>query len=181
MVLFAALRNIRKNNISSKKMKEGFYMEELISKEELLKNVLKFMPKGRPDNSDFALNDEMADYCASLVQTIEDAPTIEKRKHGHWEYSHSVDGDLPYCSECLKVPKSGLISEYCPHCGAIMAQKPSVWNGQYCCPTCSRLFGNKIDIDSDLKFKEQTKKCSCGQHLIWDFRESEQNEKKSKS
>lgn len=174
MVLFAALRNIRKNNISSKKMKEGFYMEELISKEALRIAVL-----------DTNWNDDTDEDVA--LDMIDDAPTVEAKKavHARWIFMDGYDAHknpIYLCTNCQKTVADYYINKhnFCLHCGAIMdGRKPSVWNGQYGCPNCGRLFGNKIDIDSDLKFKEQTKKCSCGQHLVWDFRESEQNKQTS--
>lgn len=65
------------------------------------------------------------DYCEEIMNIIQNAPIVEERKYGRWEYSHSPDGDLPYCSECLSVPKTGLISELCLNCGAIMNEEDS--------------------------------------------------------
>lgn len=41
-----------------------------------------------------------------------------------------------------------------------------VWNGQYSCPNCKRLYGNRNDIDTNFKIKN--KYCSyCGQLIKW--------------
>lgn len=48
---------------------------------------------------------------------IDKAPTVEERKHGHWE---DIDLDTSICSVCDS--KFGLYSKdnYCQACGAIM-------------------------------------------------------------
>ena len=39
-------------------------------------------------------------------------------KRGKWEIN--CDGYYPYCSNCMTEPKSGVMSKYCPECGADM-------------------------------------------------------------
>jgi hypothetical protein len=41
-----------------------------------------------------------------------------KQKEGEWIICS--DGYYPYCSECKNEPKNGVMTEYCPHCGAKM-------------------------------------------------------------
>lgn len=42
-----------------------------------------------------------------------------------------------------------------------------IWNEQYSCPNCKRLYGNRNDIDANFKIKN--KHCSyCGQLIKWD-------------
>ena len=46
---------------------------------------------------------------------IDEAPTVEERKHGHWI---DIDLDTSICSVC-KNPQE-YETRYCPECGAIM-------------------------------------------------------------
>ena len=41
--------------------------------------------------------------------------------HGRWLINS--DGYYPYCSECKEEPKSGIMTNYCPNCGAKMDGK----------------------------------------------------------
>lgn len=38
--------------------------------------------------------------------------------HAKWEIN--CDGYYPYCTDCKKEPENGIMSKYCPHCGAKM-------------------------------------------------------------
>ena len=40
------------------------------------------------------------------------------KEHARWEIS--LDGYYPYCSKCNEEPKNGVMSNYCPNCGAKM-------------------------------------------------------------
>lgn len=40
--------------------------------------------------------------------------------NGHWEIN--CDGWYPYCSNCHHEPKSGEMSNFCPHCGSYMKE-----------------------------------------------------------
>lgn len=56
---------------------------------------------------------------------IEEAPTVEERKHGHWiELEPDKYGNFIQCSVCDS--KFGLYSKdnYCQACGAIMDGEP---------------------------------------------------------
>lgn len=46
---------------------------------------------------------------------ISKAPTVEERKHGHWE---DIDLDTSVCSVCKKPQEYE--TKYCPECGAKM-------------------------------------------------------------
>lgn len=46
---------------------------------------------------------------------INKAPTVEERKHGHWE---DIDLDTSVCSVCKKPQEYE--TKYCPECGAKM-------------------------------------------------------------
>lgn len=51
----------------------------------------------------------------SAVHFVEQAPTVEERKHGHWI---DIDFDTSICSMC-KNPQE-IETTYCPNCGAKM-------------------------------------------------------------
>ena len=46
------------------------------------------------------------------------AADVEPVSHGKWLINS--DGYYPYCSECKEEPKSGIMTHYCPNCGAKM-------------------------------------------------------------
>lgn len=50
----------------------------------------------------------------------ENTPTADvvEVKHGEWVINS--DGYYPYCSICETEPKNGVMSKYCPECGAKM-------------------------------------------------------------
>ena len=54
---------------------------------------------------------------------IKEAPAadVETVRHGQWLINS--DGYYPYCSECGEEPKSGIMTHYCPNCGANMMDK----------------------------------------------------------
>lgn len=51
----------------------------------------------------------------SAVHFVEQAPTVEERKRGHWE---DIDLDTSVCSVCKKPQEYE--TKYCPECGAKM-------------------------------------------------------------
>ena len=55
-----------------------------------------------------------------FLKMIADTPTadIQEAVHAKWEISS--DGYYPYCSNCKSEPENGVMSKYCPECGAIM-------------------------------------------------------------
>lgn len=57
---------------------------------------------------------------ADVMHNIENEPTadVEEVKHAKWEINS--DGYYPYCSHCKTEPKNGVMSKYCPECGAKM-------------------------------------------------------------
>lgn len=58
-------------------------------------------------------------HVTGIWATIDHAPTVEpEQKIGHWVICS--DGYYPYCSECKHEPKSGIMTKYCPDCGAKM-------------------------------------------------------------
>lgn len=44
---------------------------------------------------------------------------VRPERHGEWKIN--CDGYYPYCSECKEEPKNGVMSDFCPHCGAKMS------------------------------------------------------------
>lgn len=49
------------------------------------------------------------------------AADVEPVRHGRWMINS--DSYYPYCSECNAEPKNGVMSKYCPDCGAKMEGK----------------------------------------------------------
>lgn len=52
--------------------------------------------------------------CDRLLADV--APIV----HGHWIINS--DGYYPQCSNCMREPESGKMTEFCPHCGAEMSE-----------------------------------------------------------
>lgn len=54
-----------------------------------------------------------------IVDKIDHMPTIQsEQRTGKWLIN--CDGYYPYCSECRIEPKSGVMTDFCPNCGAKM-------------------------------------------------------------
>lgn len=51
-----------------------------------------------------------------LIGLLEEAPTVNL--YGEWRIN--CDGYYPYCSNCGTEPKNGVMSNFCPECGAYM-------------------------------------------------------------
>lgn len=63
-----------------------------------------------------ALSMELMNEALNVFQgLIDKAPTVEERKHGHWE---DIDLDTSVCSVCKKPQEYE--TKYCPECGAKM-------------------------------------------------------------
>lgn len=69
--------------------------------------------------------DENRDFSArqtilQIMHELEHAPTADvvEVKHAKWEINS--DGYYPYCSHCKTEPQNGVMSKYCPECGAKM-------------------------------------------------------------
>ena len=64
----------------------------------------------------YAKADFLFAHALNVFQSLIDkAPTVEERKHGHWE---DIDLDTSVCSVC-KNPQE-YETRYCPECGAKM-------------------------------------------------------------
>ena len=88
-------------------------MAEYIARETLRAEALRLTKQ-----NEFAF-----DYCFPYWQfskCIKEAPAadVEPVRHGKWLINS--DGYYPYCSECKEEPKSGIMTHYCPNCGAKM-------------------------------------------------------------
>ena len=72
---------------------------------------------------DYCKKDNKVNGLTALFQVgdaIIDCPTtdVAEVKHAKWEIC--CDGYYPYCSNCKTEPKNGVMSKYCPECGAKM-------------------------------------------------------------
>ena len=56
------------------------------------------------------------------------ASDVVEVKHAKWEINS--DGYYPYCVRCKTEPKNGLMSKYCPECGAVMDGTPKERGGE---------------------------------------------------
>ena len=63
---------------------------------------------------------EFAEGWNAVLKILEKEPTADvvEVKHAKWEINS--DGYYPYCSHCKTEPKNGVMSKYCPECGAKM-------------------------------------------------------------
>jgi hypothetical protein len=64
--------------------------------------------------------DTYCDHGEEYSPNLSKIPTADvvEVKRGNWEIN--CDGYYPYCSNCMTEPKSGVMSKYCPECGAKM-------------------------------------------------------------
>lgn len=57
----------------------------------------------------------------SAVHFVEQAPTVEERKHGHWiEHPEHPIGDCSVCGERVPIYSGSKKYKNCPYCGAKM-------------------------------------------------------------
>lgn len=49
-----------------------------------------------------------------------DAPTADVQEVKRAKWIISSDGYYPYCSHCKTEPENGVMTKYCPECGAMM-------------------------------------------------------------
>ena len=96
-------------------------MERLIDADVLKKELIKALREPLMDI------DEAIDV---VVTTIDDAPTVDPVKHGHWVIPNKekTDRPLPECSCCgWYVDKGGVLDfSYCPNCGCKMDEVKDV-------------------------------------------------------
>lgn len=64
-------------------------------------------------------------YCDRCGRLIDEAPTGEERKHGHWiEHPEHPIGDCSVCGERVPIYSGSKKYKICPYCGAIMDGEP---------------------------------------------------------
>lgn len=66
--------------------------------------------------------DDFEDVLEMLLSDVDEQPTIDPVKHGHWNLRHIGAGHYWECSvchinPCIYVTKD---TKYCPNCGAMM-------------------------------------------------------------
>lgn len=83
-------------------------MDEYIERSE----AIEFIKHNTPN-----INGETTVKC--VVRSLKNVPAadVAEVKYGEWVYGHY---DIPHCSECGTEIKRGMISPYCPCCGARM-------------------------------------------------------------
>ena len=76
----------------------------------------------RPISPYFDCYERIKDGRGMMASTTWNKKRREKeeneRTQGKWEIN--CDGYYPYCSICKAEPKNGVMSDYCPNCGARM-------------------------------------------------------------
>lgn len=65
------------------------------------------------------LNDYMKGWNTCLKSVLQQ-PTADVQEVQHAKWEINSDGYYPYCSLCKTEPKNGVMSKYCPECGATM-------------------------------------------------------------
>lgn len=63
--------------------------------------------------------DSTNDRANQIIDAFDDLPTadVQPVKCGRWMCG---DSRYPYCSECKRTLITGIVTEYCPRCGAKM-------------------------------------------------------------
>ena len=93
-------------------------MARLIDADQFKAKLLSFMDRKAPTPSD---TDCILDGALNL---LEEQPTADPVKHGHWEYLGERDGAHVFeCSEChdrINTVNPNWLSKYCSGCGAKM-------------------------------------------------------------
>ena len=95
--------------------------KKLIERIEHLKEIEYSSNRGYDEKYEKALNDAI-----DIIHTL-NTETAEKKskkvKHGKWIWDINSKGYYQYCSCCKEKPQSGVITKYCPNCGAKMDLK----------------------------------------------------------
>ena len=55
-----------------------------------------------------------------LIELLRREPVADVSEVIHAKWIINSDGYYPYCSNCKNEPKNGIMSNYCPECGARM-------------------------------------------------------------
>ena len=88
-------------------------MAEYIARETLEAEIRRQMDECNPMS-------EGRFYGASFLATVECAAAADVAQVTHGRWLINSDGYYPYCSECKEEPKNGIMTHYCPNCGARM-------------------------------------------------------------
>lgn len=97
-----------------------FYCKDCAKRKGIKKGKLKFV---------YEIGDAPCRACQldDMKDAIENAPTVDTERHGHWEKLND-DNDRWRCSHCgwAFIGFNGMhttfaeMCDYCPHCGALM-------------------------------------------------------------
>jgi NADH pyrophosphatase NudC (nudix superfamily) len=55
-----------------------------------------------------------------VKEWLDEQPTADVAEVIHAKWIINSDGYYPYCSNCKEIPEYGVMSKYCPECGAKM-------------------------------------------------------------
>ena len=55
-----------------------------------------------------------------VKEWLDEQPTADVTEIIHAKWIINSDGYYPYCSNCKEIPEYGVMSKYCPECGAKM-------------------------------------------------------------
>lgn len=92
-------------------------MPEYIVSEPLKKEIADFKHTVKCDNSDYLTGYICALSAVEEMIAEQPAADVQPVKHGRWMCG---DSRYPYCSECRRTLITGIVTEYCPRCGAKM-------------------------------------------------------------
>lgn len=84
------------------------------------------------------LKEQMESVCMGIMagtdsydvplKTIDNAPTVDPVKHGHWIMKPNGYGTCSNCKKCSLDIMGGVHSNFCPNCGAKM--EVAEWLGE---------------------------------------------------
>ena len=86
-------------------------MPEYVERETLLKHAIAL-------NNPHELGENVVP-----VSDVDAAPAADVAEVVPGRWLINSDGYYPYCSECKEEPKNGIMTHYCPNCGANMMGK----------------------------------------------------------
>lgn len=88
-----------------------------------LEKARELLFKFRNECIDFGVKEDTVRGILYSINELAKLPTadVEEVKHAKWEINS--DGYYPYCSNCKTEPKNGVMSKYCPECGAKMGSQ----------------------------------------------------------
>ena len=67
---------------------------------------------------------EICQYIADLLKELKERREKDNRMgRGNARWLINSDGYYPYCSACMTEPKDGIMTDFCPSCGARMKGK----------------------------------------------------------